>query len=268
MDYTGPADSGLAAPESVGPDGTRWPGVAAFEEWLQRVARAPIPAGVGSPGTGALPSPAQAPGPEHYPSCKVVLVSGDSNSRGIFGWLSKGFEEAGHRRLFKYPEKAHEKMPCNGKMPAESCEPRWCDQTWVFGPQEGGRCTVALLFRFMHNQGALERVVADPFETLFCSALTSSKGVASPERFALFKSKPSCRDALRLNVSTDMLAMLPSRVDLVWHSHGLWGLDAMSKWFVPGSKDAQNRADAAAKRKGKWMPPPAPDARPLDASYM
>ena len=140
----------------------------------------------------------------------------------------------------------------------------------MFGPQEGGRCTVALLFRFMHNQGALERVVADPFETLFCSALTSSKGVASPERFALFKSKPSCRDALRLNVSTDMLAMLPSRVDLVWHSHGLWGLDAMSKWFVPGSKDAQNRADAAAKRKGKRAAPvgtrPAGSATPLNDS--
>ena len=171
-------------------------------------------------------------GPEAYTSCRAVVLTGDSNMRNILSVLAKAFENAGHTRLFKYPSQEQEKLPCNKDFPNEKCEGRWADQTWVYGPAEGGRCTVVLLFRMLHNQGALERVAKAPFDTLFCSALSASKGTASKERFAMFKTKPVCRDALKLEVSEEMLALMPTKPALVWHAHGLWGLDKFSRWFA------------------------------------
>jgi hypothetical protein len=96
-----------------------------------------------------------------------------------------------------------------------SCEPRWADQTRVYAAAAADGapepCTFALLFRFMNSQGALYRAVENPIETVMCGAR------------ALGKQIPVCRDALRLNISPDALVMLPRKVDLAWHSHGLWG---------------------------------------------
>ena len=134
-------------------------------------------------------------GPEAYTSCRVLLMSGDSNVRNIFSAVARSLEAAGHVRSFKYPTPQQITMPCNPKSPGERCEARWSDQTWIYGPASGGRCTAVLLFRMMTNQGALERAIAKPFDTVFCSALSSSKGQSSPERFAMFKTKPVCRRA-------------------------------------------------------------------------
>ena len=101
-------------------------------------------------------------GPEAYTSCRAIVLAGDSNMRNILSVLAKAFENNGHTRLFKYPTKEQEKLPCNKDFPNETCTATWADQTWMYGPAEGGRCTVVLLFRMLHNQGALERVATAP----------------------------------------------------------------------------------------------------------
>ena len=184
-------------------------------------------------------------GPEAYTSCRAIVLAGDSNMRNILSVLAKAFENNGHKRLFKYPTKEQQKLPCNKDFPNETCTATWADQTWMYGPAEGGRCTVVLLFRMLHNQGALERVATAPADTLFCSALSSTRGTASLQRFAMFKTKPVCRDALKLNVSEQMLDLMPSKPALVWHAHGLWGLDKFSRYW------AEHDGEKAKKGKKK-----------------
>lgn len=169
-------------------------------------------------------------GPHDYQACRTLIIAGDSNLRGVFFRLTEAFKKAGHVPLFVYPTDEQKKLPCNTKLPTEQCDERWADRTWVFGPPEGGRCTVALLFRMLTFQGALTRVSTHrPYETVFCSGLLNA---SHPERFAMFRTTPACRDALRFEVDPQMAALVPETPALVWYSHGLWGLGPDSEWYV------------------------------------
>ena len=152
------------------------------------------------------------PGPEHYTSCRVLVMVGDSNMKRIFNMMWPLFNRAGHKLHFKYPTGEQEKLPCNPNAPNETCDARWSDRTFIFGaPGNTKQCTVALLFRFVHNQGALNRVIDKPFDTVFCSALTSLKGQASPERFGASYSQTHSHFGPNIrSPAVSSLALLPN----------------------------------------------------------
>jgi hypothetical protein len=169
--------------------------------------------------------------------CRTIMLTGDSNLRDVFHLLAESFELAGHVRRYRYPTEEQIKLPCSPSDPSVDCEPRWADQTWIYAASAASTsCTVALLFRFMNNQGALTRAATNPLETLLCNARS------------LGKQTPVCRDARRLQLDPAASAMLvDARFSVAWHAHGVWGLDE-PPWFNAAASAADGSAFDCATR--------------------